>query len=450
MAPQARPSLADTLAVYFQRRVLVVLLLGFSSGLPLVLTSSTLQAWMQQSGIDIRTIGLFAAVGVPYSVKFLWAPLVDALDIPILSRLLGRRRGWLLFTQIWLIVAVGLLALCDPGVSIPLVGMAALFVATASATQDIVIDAFRVESLSESEQAAGLASYVAAYRVGVLVAGAGALLLVATLRGLRLDQHVAWAACYLAMAVLVVVGVVATFLAREPPRPDAAAAGAGAPMPENSLRRVVWSALDSFRDFLARDFALAVLLFVVLFKLADALAFSLVTPFTLGLGFSLKEVAAIRNGIGFLASIVGGFAGGFIARAVPLSASLWIGGLLQTLMILAFAGQAVIGKNVAALTATTTIEFFADAIGTVIFVAYLSVLCKNPLHTATQFALLNALAALGRTVFSAGTGQIEHATGWPWFFIVCMLAGLPSLALLAWLQRRGHFRGLAAEKSAPP
>src|SRR5580658_3991257 len=159
-ATKRRPSLTETLAVYGKRRVLVVLLLGFSSGLPLVLIGSTLQAWMTQSGIDVRTIGLFAAVGIPYSIKFLWAPLADALDIPVLSPLLGRRRGWLLFTQIWLIVAIALLGLCDPTVSSLLVAIGALFVAAASATQDIVVDAFRVESLQESEQAAGLASYI--------------------------------------------------------------------------------------------------------------------------------------------------------------------------------------------------------------------------------------------------------------------------------------------------
>jgi PAT family beta-lactamase induction signal transducer AmpG len=199
---------------------------------------------------------------------------------------------------------------------------------------------------------------------------------------------------------------------------------------ENWLKRAFSAAIDSFRDFLARDLALAVLAFVTLFKLADALAFSLSTNFMLGIGFSLSQVATIRNGIGFLATVVGGFTGGFIARALPLSVSLWIGGLLQTFMILFFAWQAHVGANPIFLAATTTIEFFADAVGTVIFVAYLSVLCKNPLYTATQFALLNALAALGRTVFSLGSGYIAHA-------------GMPALALLAWLQKRRHFDGLS-------
>jgi PAT family beta-lactamase induction signal transducer AmpG len=441
---KARSSLREALAVYCQRRVLIVGLLGFSSGLPLVLIGSTLQAWMTQSGVDVRTIGLFAAVGIPYSIKFLWAPLADALDIPLLSRHLGRRRGWLLFTQLWLMAAIVLLGLTEPTVSAAVVALGALFVATASATQDIVVDAFRVESLLESEQAAGLAAYIAAYRIGALVAGAGALLLVTHLRHLQLGDRAAWSACYAIMAVLVLIGMAATLLAREPDRSRGfEAKQAGLAARENWLKRAFSAAVDSFRDFLARDLALAVLAFVTLFKLADALAFSLSTNFMLGIGFSLSQVATIRNGIGFLATLLGGFTGGFIARALPLSVSLWIGGLLQTFMILFFSWQAHVGANPTFLAATTTVEFFTDAVGTVIFVAYLSVLCKNPLYTATQFALLNALAALGRTVFSLGSGYIAHLTGWVGFFIVCAFAGMPALALLAWLQKRRHFDGLS-------
>ncbi|MGB6537654.1 MAG: MFS transporter [Xanthobacteraceae bacterium] len=442
-----RLSLRETLAVYGKRRVLIVLLLGFSSGLPIVLVGSTLQAWMTQSGVDVRTIGLFAAVGIPYSIKFLWAPFADSLDIPVLSRLLGRRRGWLLFTQLWLMAAIVLLGLCNPERSSLMVALGALFVAAASATQDIVIDAFRVESLEESEQAAGLASYIAAYRIGALVSGAGALLLVTGLRGWNLGDRASWSSCYAIMAVLVVVGMIATLLATEPERSAgtnaAPAPEAGKEKKENWLKRAFRSAVDSFRDFLSRRFAVAVLAFVTLFKLADALAFSLSTNFTLSLGFSLSQMATIRNGIGFFATLLGGFTGGFIARALPLSVSLWIGGILQTLMILAFSWQAHVGMNVTLLTLTTTIEFFTDAVGTVIFVAYLSVLCRNPLYTATQFALLNALAALGRTVFSLGSGYIEHRTGWVWFFITCAFAGVPALCLLTWLQRRRHFDGLS-------
>ena len=441
----SRTSIADTLAVYLQRRVLIVLLLGFSSGLPIVLIGSTLQAWMKQSGIDIKTIGLFAAVAVPYNIKFLWAPLVDALDLPVLSKLLGRRRGWLLFSQAWLMAAIVFLGLCDPAVSAFIVAIAALTLATASATQDIVVDAFRVESLPENEQAAGMASYVAAYRVGALVSGAGALFLVTAFQA-KLGDRTAWTASYVVMAALILIGVIATLLATEPASSAAAEADHALPSHRNSLKRAFWSAVDSFRDFLSRDLALAVLAFVALFKIADALAFALLTPFVLDLGFSLTQLATIRNGVGFIVAVLGGFAGGLVARALPLSASLWIGGFLQTIMILAFSWQAVVGNNLAMLTLTTAIEFFTDAVGTVIFVAYLSALCKNPLYTATQFALLTAFAALGRNVFALGTGYLAHAVGWAWFFVVCALAGLPALVLLAWLQKRRHFDGLAPAK----
>jgi MFS transporter, PAT family, beta-lactamase induction signal transducer AmpG len=444
-SPPIRRSITDALAVYLQRRVLVVLLLGFSGGLPLVLIGATLQAWMKTSGIDIKTIGLFAAVGVPYNIKFLWAPLVDALDVPVLSKLLGRRRGWLLFAQAWLMTAIVCLGLCDPAVSAFAVAVAAFVVAAASATQDIVIDAFRVESLPENEQAAGMASYVAAYRVGALTSGAGALLLVAALQA-ELGQRGAWTACYALMAMLVLIGVLGTLLAVEPAASVAVEAEHALPLPKNSLERAFESALAAFRDFLARELAVAALAFVALFKLADALAFALLTPFVLDLGFSLPQLAAIRNGVGFAVAVLGGFAGGLVARALPLSVSLWIGGLLQTVMILAFSWQAVAGNSLATLTFTTTIEFFTDAVGTVIFVAYLSALCNNPLYTATQYALLTAVAALGRNVFALGTGYLAHAVGWAWFFVLCALTGVPALALLAWLHMHGHFERLAPAK----
>jgi PAT family beta-lactamase induction signal transducer AmpG len=248
------------------------------------------------------------------------------------------------------------------------------------------------------------------------------------------------------MAGLVLVGVLGSLLATEPASSAAAEADHALPAHKNSLLRAFHAAIDSFRNFCARDLAIVVLAFVALFKLADALAFALLTPFVLDLGFSLTQLATIRNGVGFIVAVLGGFAGGLIARALPLSASLWIGGFLQTIMILAFSWQAIEGKSLALLTLTTTIEFFCDSIGTVIFVAYLSALCKNPLYTATQFALLTALAALGRNVFALPTGYVAHAVGWPIFFVLCALAGVPALVVLAWLQKRRHFDGLAPGK----
>ncbi len=439
----ARTSIADTFAVYLQRRVLIVMFLGFSSGLPLALSGSTLLVWMREAGVDLGTIGLFALVGTPYTIKFLWAPLIDALDVPLLSRRLGRRRGWLLLSQFLLIAAIVLLGACDPAVSPLLVAVGALLVATASATQDIVVDAFRVESLDESEQAAGMASYVAAYRIGMLASTAGALFLVSALQGSGLSYHGAWTAGYALMAALVLIGVATTLIATEPEKSKAANA---AHARENTLQRVTDAAVGAFSEFLTRDMAFVALAFVILFKFTDALSGAMTAPFVIDLGFSRNEYAAIIKGVGLAATLIGGFAGGFLARACSLPMSLLVGGLLQGVANLAFSWQAVLGHDIAWLTVAIISENFTSAIGTVVFVAYLSALCRNPLHTATQYALLTALAAVGRTYLSSGAGFIAAAAGWAWFFVVCAFAGLPALILLAWLQKRHHFDGLEASK----
>src|SRR5436190_23177433 len=275
--PQPAPSWRDVLMLYLQRRVLVVLLLGFAAGLPFSLAGQTLQAWVTESGVDLKTIGLFAFVGTPYWTKVFWSPAVDALDIPVLTRWLGRRRAWLLLTQVMLLAAIVLLAYCDPRSSALVVAFAALLVTTASATQDIVIDAFRVESLREDEQAAGMASYVAAYRIAALISGAGALLLVSAFVNYGFDQQKAYSATYIAMAVLIVVGMLATLLGVEPESSALASADHTAPGHERAWDRLVNVAIASLQDFLSRDAAVAIILFVVLFKVADAMAVAMST-----------------------------------------------------------------------------------------------------------------------------------------------------------------------------
>jgi PAT family beta-lactamase induction signal transducer AmpG len=469
--PAGKPAWTDALGVYLRPRVLIVLFLGFSAGLPLALSGSTLLFWMSESAVDLGTIGLFALVGLPYTVKFLWAPLVDALDVPVLSRLLGRRRSWLVLTQLWLMAAILFLGFCNPASSPELIAAGALMVAAASATQDIVIDAFRIESLSESEQAAGMASYVAAYRVGMLASTAGALFLVSGAEGLGFGKHDAWTAGYAAMAMLVLVGLVTVLVATEPEQ------SAIARPPEarlQALQRMLGAALIllppylllrwllpgfqwlsslvllvviivlAVREFRDRDHAAAFLIFVVLFKITDALSGAVTPAFVHDLGFSRNEYAAVIKGVGLAATLVGGFAGGFVARALPLAACLWIGGIVQAVANLAFSWQAVVGYDIAWLTFAIVTENFTSAIGTVIFVAYLSALCNSPLKTATQYAVLTALAAVGRTFLAAPGGYVAQGTGWPAFFAICAAVAIPSLALLAWLQRRGHFATLAA------
>jgi len=429
----------ESLAVYLQPRVLIVLLLGFSSGLPLALSGSTLQIWMRESGVDLGTIGLLALVGTPYTLKFLWAPLVDALHVPFFSRTFGRRRGWLLFSQLLLIATILALALTDPSRAPLAAAFAALFVATASSTQDIVVDAFRVESLPESEQAAGMASYVAAYRIGMLVSTAGALFLVNAFEMGGLPRTAAWMWGYVAMAALVLIGTVTALAATEPAQSALAEAATEA---DDAFMRIVHAAVGAFAEFLARKDALAALGFVVLFKFTDAFSGTMTAPFVIDIGFSKVDYAAIVKGVGLAATLIGGFAGGFVARRYSLAASLWIGGALQAVANLSFSWLALIGVNQWALALAITAENFTSAIGTVIFVAYLSALCQNPLHTATQYALLTALAAVGRTYLASGAGYVAKATGWPLFFAICVLVAIPSLVLLAWLQRRGHFATL--------
>ncbi|WP_454683632.1 AmpG family muropeptide MFS transporter [Ancylobacter moscoviensis] len=428
-----------SLAVYLRPRVLIVILLGFSSGLPLALSGATLTIWMAEAKVNLTTIGLFALVGVPYNFKFVWAPLVDALDVPLLGRWLGRRRGWLVFTQLLLAVAIVWLGFQDPVLSPWHVALGAFLVACASATQDIVVDAFRVESLDTREQAAGMAGYVAAYRVGMLASGAGVVLLVAWFEVLGVSRADVWGWGYLAAALMVGVGLFASLMAKEP---------AGEPVikhEENVLKRIGETAVGAFGEFLSRPSAIAILLFVVLFKFCDAFAGVLTGAFVIDIGFDKAAYAGIVKGVGFAAALIGGFAGGLIARALPLSTSLWIAGILQMASNLVFSWQAWMGVDLGALTLTIIIENFTGAIGTVIFVAYISALCGDRAHTATQYALLTALAAVGRTFLASSAGFVAQETGWMLFFAVTALAALPGLAILAYLQARGHFRQLEAQ-----
>src|SRR6202049_1429572 len=434
-----RPTWRESLAVYLQRRVLIVMLLGFSSGLPLELSGSTLLVWMRESGVQLGTIGLFALVGTPYTLKFLWAPLVDALHVPLFTRTFGRRRGWLVFSQLLLIAAILLLALTDPARSPLFVALGALLVAAMSSTQDSGVDAFRVESLPESEQAAGMASYVAAYRIGMLVSTAGALFMVSAFESTGIARASAWMWGYVAMAALVLIGTATALSATEP---EQSARAEAATRTEAAFTRVIHAASGAFSEFLVRKDALAALAFVVLYKFTDAFSGTMTAPFVIDLGFTRNDYAAIVKGVGLAALLTGGFAGGFVARAFPLATSLWIGAILQAVANLSFSWLAVAGINHWALAFAIIVENFTSAIGTVIFVAYLSALCQNPLHTATQYALLTALAAIGRTYLSSGAGFIAEQTGWVWFFVICALAGLPSLVLLWWLQMRDHFKRL--------
>ncbi len=436
--------------LYFKPRVMLMLLLGFSSGLPLAMSGSTLIVWMADRGVDLGTIGLFSLAGLPYTLKFLWAPAVDALRVPYLSRRFGRRRGWLLFSQLVLMAAIIGLGALDPVSNLTAIAIGAIVVATLSATQDIVIDAFRVEKLARDEQAAGMAYYVSAYRVAMLVSTAGVLFVVSYLESLGLSKDVVWFYGYALTALLIIIGMAAVLLANEPAPPAGTISPATPPTTQNApLARFVQTALAAFADFLARPHVWAVLAFVVLFKFCDALAGVMTAPFVLDIGFSKQDYAAIVKGVGLAAALIGGFAGGLAARVLSMAAGLWLAGLLQMASNLMFVWQSHMGAEHWALVATITVENFTGAIGTVIFVAYLSALCGNSLHTATQFALLTALAAVGRTVLSSGSGYLAEGLGWPGFFLTSAVFALPAFALLLYLQYHGHFTQLR-DRSAPP
>lgn len=436
--PGPPASYLDAIAVYLRPRVLVILFLGFSSGLPLALSGETLRVWMADQGVDLGTIGLLSLAGLPYTLKFLWAPVVDAWHVPFLSRRLGRRRGWLVASQLVLMAAIVFLGTRDPLYSPLMIGLAALIVATASATQDIIVDAFRVQSLPTDEQAAGMASYVAAYRIGMLASGAGVIGFSAWLELQGLSKDAVWPIAYAGAALLVLIGLAAALFAREPKAAKDEQEFEG----QSPLFRLFETAKGAFSDFLLADAAIAVLAFVVLFKLCDALAGTMTAPFVLSLGYSKAAYAAIVKGVGLAALLIGGFAGGAVARALPLVSALWLAAIIQMISNLVFVWLGWQPVSTWALTIAIIVENFAGAIGTVIFVAYLSALCRNPLHTATQYALLTALASTGRTFFSSGTGFAAEALGWPAFFMATAATALPALALMTWLQGRGHFRAL--------
>ncbi len=423
-----RPGWLAAARVYTDRRVIAILFLGFSSGMPLLLTFSTLSIWLAEEGISKTAIGLFAMVGMPYSLKFVWAPFIDRLHLPLLTRRLGRRRGWAILTQLALMVGIVGLGSNDPANGAWAMAAWALCVTFASASQDVVIDAYRVEILEERQYGAGAAMIVAGYRVGMLASGAGALFLA---------ESFSWFWVYAAMAALMGVGILTILLNPEPEQSrDADTAPGIRTAPIRWLREAVF---EPFAEFLRRDGwqpALMILLFVVFYKFGDSLAGLMAGPFYVELGFSKSEIASVSKIFGLGATLVGGFLGGLlVARRGIMSSLLWCG-LLQMFSNLMFAIQAMVGHDVTMLAVTIAVENVAGGMGTAAFVAYLASLC-NVAYTATQYALLSSLMALARTALSAPGGMLAESTSWVTFFLTTTIAALPGLMLLWWLVKRG-------------
>lgn len=403
--------------IYLRPRILAVLILGFVSGLPLALTASTLTAMLTDYGVSISIIGGFALVGVSYSWKFLWAPFIDNARIPFFSRTLGHRKSWLLLTQIALILTILSVVLIDPRTELKLLATTAFILAFLSASQDIIIDAFRIELLKYDEQGAGAAIIILGYRLGMLASSAGAL---------SFAHYFGWQYTYFVMAMLMLLGAGICVLFNEP-------SAAAKKQERISISWFKNSFIGPFAEFFKREQSLLILLFAILYKLSDAYAGVLTTPFLLKLGFDKLEIAAIVKTYGFFATILGAFLGGYLVERIGMKKALIMGGILQVLSNLAFLIQYQAGHNNYVLMMVISIENFTGGIGTAALVAYLSSLC-NIKFTATQYALLSSFVTFARSTLSSSSGLLEEQVGWAIFFIISAALSLPAILLLKYIR----------------
>jgi len=505
----------QTFLAFFERRLIAVLFLGFSSGLPLALTAATLQARLTEAGADLTTIGFFALVGVAYSLKFLWSPMIDRSMPPGPFQKLGHRRGWTLLFQLLLIVAISVFAFVNPAVSPIATAAVAVMVAFLSASQDIVIDAYRIEVLDNDQQGAGAAMIQYGYRGGMLASGFGALFVAeyayryfagvdaAPAPGTADPEAVnlSWIVTFIVMAALMIVGVVTTLLVREPPnrRPPAptiegeagfglrllaiasmtvvailaflavkkglvpliwpnwavnaiatvlAAAvpvaivmslpkpGAGSNRQYQAIH--IWlenAVVKPFREVAKRDGWQMILLFIVLFKLGDAVLGSMATTFYLNIGFTKLEIGEISKAFGLVATLLGVWVGSLIVTKWGMGKSLLLTGVLQLLSNLMFSWQAYVGNDINWLYLTIAIENFTGGMASAAFVAYISRLC-NLQFTATQYALFSSLAVVGRTVIASPMGGIAETIGWVDYFLLSTAMAVPGMLLLIFMLKR--------------
>lgn len=392
---------------YLNRRMLICVFLGFSSGLPLFILLSLMQAWLAKSGLNVKALGLFALVMFPYTWKFLWSPLMDRFSFGSL----GRRRGWMALTQGLLFLGIGLMGMLDPLTQVPLIAAAASAIAFLSASQDIVIDAYRREILPDNEQGLGGAIHVNAYKVAGMVPGALSLILA---------DLMAWQPVFWITAAFMLPGLICTFLIAEP-------RVYGVP-PKNMREAVVLP----FREFIARGGwgnALAILGFIFLYKLGDSMATALATKFYIDLGFSMTQIGAVAKTTGFWASIAGGIIGGVWMVKLGINRALWIFGVVQAVAILGFAWLAYAGSDLILLALVIGFEAFGVGLGTAAFVSYIAT-TTDPRYTATQYALFTSLAAVPRTFVNSAVGYIVAETGWFLFFILCFVLAMPGMLML--------------------
>lgn len=403
------PPSASWYQLLFTRRMLICVFTGFSSGLPLYLLINLVPAWLKTEGVDIKAIGFFALIQFPYTWKFLWSPLMDRF--PILG--MGRRRGWMLASQIALLASIAALGWLSPARDLGSIAMLAVGVALFSASQDIVLDAFRREILSDRELGLGNSVHVNAYRIAGLVPGSLSLILA---------DHLAWSTVFMITALFMLPGVVLTLMVREPRR---------AVVPK-SLREAV---VEPFHEFITRQgwrSALLILGFIFLFKLGDSMATALATPFYLDMGFSKTEIGIVAKNVGLWASVIGGLLGGIWMVQLGINRALWLFGAVQLVTILGFVWLTGAGPHVWALALVIGAEALGMGLGTAAFTAFIA-RATDPRYTATQFALFTSLAAVPRTFFNASTGYLVEQFGWHGFFLLCTALAVPGMVLLWWV-----------------
>lgn len=392
--------------IIFNKRMLICVFTGFSSGLPLYILISLLPAWLRSEGVDLKAIGLFSLISLPFTWKFIWAPLFDRYTLP-----LGRRRGWLLITQLALLFSIPAFGYLHAQLDIWTIAYLAAVVAFFSASQDIVLDAYRRELLPDIELGLGNVIHVNAYKIAGLVPGSISLILA---------DHLPWDSVFIITALFMLPGLAMTLLVKEP------LIKAGAP---KTLKQAV---VEPFHEFISRKgirSALTILAFIFLYKLGDSMATALATPFYLDMGFSKTEIGLVAKNAGLWASVVGGILGGLWMIQLGINRALWLFGLVQMIAILGFAWLAVVGHDVLVLALVIGFEAFGVGLGTAAFVAYIAQ-TTHPLYTATQFALFTSLAAVPRTVANAGTGFMVERMGWFNFFVACFLLAIPGMLLL--------------------
>jgi PAT family beta-lactamase induction signal transducer AmpG len=386
--------------------MLICIFTGFSSGLPLYILISLLPAWLKSEGVSLKEIGLFALIGLPFTWKFIWAPLFDRFTPP-----LGRRRGWLLLTQIGLLITLPVFGFFHPQLDIRTIAFFCVLVAFLSASQDVVLDAYRRELLPDVELGLGNAVHVNAYKIASLVPGSLSLILA---------DHMDWSSVFMITALFMLPGLVMTLLITEPALKNAS---------PKTLRAAV---VEPFQEFIARNglkSALTVLLFIFLYKLGDSMATALATPFYLEMGFTKTEIGLVAKNAGLWPSVIGGMLGGVWMMRLGINRALWIFGAVQMIAILGFAWLATVGHSLPWLALVIGLEALGVGLGTAAFVAYIAH-TTNPLYTATQFALFTSLAAVPRTFANAATGYLVEYFGWVHFFVLCFVLAIPGMLLL--------------------